>query len=164
MSTRLDFGLGWPSSRQHASLTTRCWHEAMKLFSEEWRVVTRAYRAHRRSAASRNLPFALTLQEWAAVWAPWWDKREAQGLMMCRYLDMGGYTKGNVYIGTAADNWLDQFTVLTWNAYWHRWQAEHSDQNCHKRTNLSYKIVRLQRKIRELAPRSMLAQPLHSSE
>ncbi len=126
-------------------------------YSESWKDMTRRYREHRQHAAARGLPFTLTMQQWSALWSPHWGRREADNLRMCRYLDMGGYTPGNVYIGSAADNFLDQVTVRTWHAYWHRWSARHSDGNCHKRTTLSHEIVRLQSTKSKLDARLLLA-------
>lgn len=97
------------------------------IHSEPWKALTRRYREHKRGALARKLPFTLTLYEWAELWAPHWGNRK--GLMMCRILDMGGYEKGNVYIGTAADNELDRQVVRRWHAFWYRWSAQNIPLN-----------------------------------
>ena len=99
----------------------------MMLYSEEWRKLVKIYKAHKRRAIARGLPFTLTLNQWTTLWAPHWEKRK--GLMMCRILDMGGYEPGNVYIGTAADNYLDKRVVATWHQYWHAWSARNVPLN-----------------------------------
>ena len=64
----------------------------------------RAYRLHQSAAASRNIPFTLTLQEWWHLWAPHWEHRKEQRLQMCRTKDLGGYVQGNVRIDTQRNN------------------------------------------------------------
>ncbi len=93
----------------------------MKIYSETWRGLVRKYKHHKSSAANRGIPFTLTLQQWAELWAPHWEAKD--GLMMCRVLDMDGYTLGNVYIGNAADNARDRMVVARWNAHWHAWSV-----------------------------------------
>ena len=99
----------------------------MKLYSEAWSLVRRNYNSHRSRAAARGLPFTLTLHQWAELWAPHWEAKD--GLMMCRVLDQGGYTPGNVYIGNAADNAKDRMVVAKWNAYWHQWSVKHKPRD-----------------------------------
>lgn len=83
----------------------------------------RSYRKHKSRAKHEGKPFTLSAAEWISVWLPHWSSRQKR--MMCRILDLGGYTLGNVYIGTARDNYQDQQCVKRWNTYWRNWEKHH---------------------------------------
>ncbi len=64
------------------------------------------YRQQKYGAAHRGIEFTLTYEQWLEVWG---DKIANRGtgadqLGMLRRRDEGGYTYGNVYIGTPKQN------------------------------------------------------------
>ena len=69
---------------------------------------TRAYKTHRCGAMSRAIAFHLTIEQWWALWEPYWDDRVAFRLQMCRTKDQGGYELGNVRIDMQAGNAADR--------------------------------------------------------
>lgn len=71
-----------------------------------------AFKAQRRSARSRGIPFLLTYEQWLRWWQTELAKRGPLarrgvangGLGMLRYGDKGPYALGNIFAGTQAEN------------------------------------------------------------
>ena len=72
------------------------------------------YLQQRAQARMRNIPFTITLEEWTKVWADSgkWEQRGRKKDQYCmsRIGDTGGYTLGNVFIQSHADNVKDAQT------------------------------------------------------
>lgn len=71
------------------------------------------YDAHKNSAKARGIEFSLSFDEWKEVWG---DKLHLRGrgagqLGMLRTRDEGGYTKGNVRLGTPKENQQESAVV-----------------------------------------------------
>ena len=64
------------------------------------------YGTHKASAKQRGIEFDLTFDEWWGLWEPHWAERGRGKLnkCMCRKLDSGGYTVGNVKIDYVCNN------------------------------------------------------------
>ena len=64
------------------------------------------YESHKSSAKARGIEFALSFEEWEEIWGGKIHQRGtgADQLGMLRFRDEGGYTKGNVYLGTPKEN------------------------------------------------------------
>ena len=67
------------------------------------------FRTQKRNAESvRGIEFRFTLKQWLDEWGVKWSARgRGDGLVMCRFNDVGPYEPGNVYIATAAQNASD---------------------------------------------------------
>lgn len=61
---------------------------------------------HRARAVRHGIPFTLTFEQWWELWKPHYHQRGRRrgNKVMCRYLDAGGYTLGNVAIKTVREN------------------------------------------------------------
>jgi hypothetical protein len=66
----------------------------------------KAFSAHKRQAAKREIEFLLTFEQWWELWEPFWDRRGLKSLdmCMCRKYDEGPYAVGNVRIATNKEN------------------------------------------------------------
>lgn len=69
-------------------------------------VIRRKYSEHKASAKRRNIPFELTFEQWLEIWGDKIGQRGtgANQLGMLRHRDEGGYTVGNVRLGTPKEN------------------------------------------------------------
>lgn len=69
------------------------------------------YQQQKRNASFRNIPWQLSFAEWWAIWEPKWHLRgkRANGFVMARYGDTGGYEVGNVKLITLAENTGEQY-------------------------------------------------------
>lgn len=66
------------------------------------------FKEHKRNADVRGIEFRFTLKQWLDEWGSKWSERgRGDGLVMCRFNDIGPYEPGNVYIATAAQNASD---------------------------------------------------------
>jgi hypothetical protein len=66
-----------------------------------------AFVVQRKNAASRGVPFKLTLWEWWSVWqesGKWSERARYDGYVMSRRGDQGAYEVGNVFIDTNRNN------------------------------------------------------------
>lgn len=66
------------------------------------------YKAHIHRAKRRGIEFTLTWEQWWELWEPFWQVRRIGKVCMMRYGDQGGYTPGNVRIGTWEENRQEQ--------------------------------------------------------
>ncbi len=77
-------------------------------YSEKARSPWHAYKAQRRNAKSRGVPWNLLFWSWWLIWekSGKWDcrGRGTGHYCMCRIGDAGAYEEGNVYIGTITHN------------------------------------------------------------
>lgn len=73
----------------------------------DWRIYT--YRRWLASAKHRGIVVRMSFDDWWSIWAPHWDRRERDRLVMARNGDVGPYAPGNVRIITSADNVREQF-------------------------------------------------------
>lgn len=76
--------------------------------NHELRHQWRAFKQHQGNAALRNVEWALSFDEWWAIWreSGKWDKRGAKIGQYCmsRVGDTGPYAIGNVFINLASEN------------------------------------------------------------
>ena len=72
-----------------------------------------AYARQRANAQRRRIGWEINLWDWWTVWkdSGHWTKRGPEGYVMCRVGDKGPYRKGNVFIGTYAQNILEGFVT-----------------------------------------------------
>lgn len=72
----------------------------------------KAYEDQRYHAKDRGIEFLITYEEWLEMWllsGHWPDRgKKKQQYQMCRYGDIGAYTKHNCYIGTVEQNQNDR--------------------------------------------------------
>ena len=75
------------------------------------RIALKQYRQHRKDAATRNVPFLLSFEEWCDIWlnSGFYHLRgRGPGLYcMSRYGDQGPYQVGNVFIQSFSQNSSD---------------------------------------------------------
>ncbi len=66
----------------------------------------RKYKSHQYNAKQRGIAFDLTYEQWLEIWGEKLEKRgvKAGQLGMLRTRDEGGYSLGNVRIGTPREN------------------------------------------------------------
>ena len=71
------------------------------------------YRDHKRRAETRGIEFLLTFEEWWAMWEPHYSKmgRGKGKMCMCRNLDKGPYSVGNVRIDYVESNGHDKVSA-----------------------------------------------------
>lgn len=66
------------------------------------------YHEHKGHSKERNIEFLMSLEDWLEMWldSGKWDQRgkEATQYQMCRFGDLGPYSKINCYIATAEEN------------------------------------------------------------
>lgn len=72
------------------------------------------YKEHRDSAKQRGISFDLSYEQWLEIWG---DKIQERGVGanqygMLRRRDEGGYTAGNVYIGTPKQNQQERVVAV----------------------------------------------------
>ena len=80
----------------------------------------KAYDDQRRHAESRDIPWVFDYSDWLEMWlisGKWHDRgRESGQYCMCRYGDVGPYSKNNCYIDLTDNNqqtrWIDLRKVL----------------------------------------------------
>jgi len=69
------------------------------------------FKAHKRRAEKRNIPFTLTFEEWYDIWqkSNHWEQRGRgrDKYVMSRIGDKGGYTLGNVFIQSNLNNVIE---------------------------------------------------------
>lgn len=86
-------------------------------------IAKRKYAVHKAGAKRRGIDFDMTFEEWWQIWEPRFaDRGPRRGnLVMCRRLDAGGYSVGNVRLDTPAGNAADRKAM---NAVRRQWAKE----------------------------------------
>jgi len=88
--------------------------KALSKQKEYRKIPYNAYRSHKAQAKGRGIPFDITFEDWFTLWEPHWEGRganSADGLVMCRTGDKGGYTLDNVRIDTLSNNSIEAWVV-----------------------------------------------------
>jgi len=71
------------------------------------------FQRQKQAAKDRGIGWSLNFNEWWSIWhqSGKWDKRgrKTGQYVMCRYMDIGAYSKENVYIDTCSNNISDQY-------------------------------------------------------
>jgi len=72
------------------------------------------YNQHKGTAKARGIEFDLSFDDWKQIWEGNFHKRGTGSgqLGMLRTRDEGGYTKGNVRLGTPKENQQERAVVL----------------------------------------------------
>jgi hypothetical protein len=80
--------------------------EAQKLW---WKTDYGKYKSHQRRAVRCKKDFQISFDEWLAIWkdSNHYEERGPTGYVMCRFGDIGPYSKDNVYIAKASENKRD---------------------------------------------------------
>jgi len=83
------------------------------------------YLLHKSSAKSRGIEFDLTFDEWKSIWGFHIENRgtRANQLGMLRTRDEGGYSVGNVRLGTPKENQQERSVALKVSKAQSAWQA-----------------------------------------
>lgn len=76
------------------------------------------YRAQKCNVLRRGHPWAISFDEFAALWQAHWMRRRHEGLMLCRLGDEGAYSVDNVHIVTRSVHM----------AQWHEKVRRHREQ------------------------------------
>lgn len=70
------------------------------------------FNVHKVNAKGRRIAFELTFDQWWRIWkaSNKWNRRGNRPgqFVMCRFEDEGGYTEGNVFIGSFHCNLIDR--------------------------------------------------------
>lgn len=79
-----------------------------------WSDTYRKYYMHKKGAERRGIDFGLTYEEWLEIWGPRLADRGrgSSQFGMLRTRDEGGYTVGNVRLGTPKENHQERAVVL----------------------------------------------------
>lgn len=82
------------------------------------------YRIHKKTASERGIVFDLTFDEWRSIWGEHIARRGrgSDQFGMLRTRDEGGYTVGNVRLGTPKENAQDR-SVSTKVSHSQNWRT-----------------------------------------
>jgi hypothetical protein len=64
-------------------------------------------------ARRRNIQWNLTFGQFQDIWAPHWERKLDERLVMSRFWDRGAYEVGNVEIATSKQNNREAYLVRT---------------------------------------------------
>lgn len=70
----------------------------------------------KRKAKQRNIPWLLSFEDWWSIWqeSGKWEERgsSSSNFVMCRYKDLGPYSKENVFIATMGENGMENYLSM----------------------------------------------------